>query len=288
MAFVVPSVLAVQQRAPPSANARASVVELGVQSASATRRVQRSHFEGQRVSHSFEVGPSFASAARRSAPWPAAMPHVHVQAVSAPPAGAPTLSTVGASPRKALEGVSVYDSNKNEYKVNDLWGEKQVIVLALMRHLGCPFCWEMASSLDKIRPELEAAGVKVALVSVGLPEKAPEFSANHGFPLDRLYMSPDRSIYDALGLYNGLGRTFFNAATGKALKSRGFESLRESTKNYKMIQPQSATDAFQQGGLFVLAGDGVVLEHRDEATGDHADFAAVREAALAAAAALAQ
>ncbi|PIA53572.1 hypothetical protein AQUCO_00900270v1 [Aquilegia coerulea] len=89
------------------------------------------------------------------------------------------------------------------------------------------------------------------------------------FPLDSLYCDPDRKAYDVLGLYYGLGRTFFNPASAKVFSR--FDALREAVKNYTIeATPDDRSSVLQQGGMFVFKGKQLLYSRKDEGTGDHA------------------
>ncbi|CAA0829082.1 Thioredoxin superfamily protein [Striga hermonthica] len=89
------------------------------------------------------------------------------------------------------------------------------------------------------------------------------------FPLDSLYCDPDRKAYDVLGLYYGLGRTFFNPASVKVFSR--FEDLKKAMKNYTIrATPDDRSSVLQQGGMFVFKGKQLLYARKDEGTGDHA------------------
>ncbi|MQM02977.1 hypothetical protein Taro_035745, partial [Colocasia esculenta] len=89
------------------------------------------------------------------------------------------------------------------------------------------------------------------------------------FPLDCLYADPDRKAYDALGLYYGLGRTFFNRASAKVFSR--IESLQKAMKNYTIsATPDDRSSVLQQGGMFIFKGKQLLYARKDEGTGDHA------------------
>lgn len=133
------------------------------------------------------------------------------------------------------------------------------------------------------------------VIGIGSPESAQEFASRLPFPLDSLYVNPDRSAYKALELYGdltgdeglffdpkvveGVRRLFFSKETGENLKARGTEGLRTATKNFKPLAPPEPRDSVQQGGLFVFRGRETLLAHKDEATGDHAGAETVLAAA---------
>eukprot|EP00898_Chlorokybus_atmophyticus_P007262 jgi/Chlat1/7537/Chrsp62S07031 len=160
-----------------------------------------------------------------------------------------------------LANVSVYRPDGSTVRVGELWDQQKVIAT---------FCWELASSLLKVKPLLDDAGVKLVVLSVGKPESAVTFCERVPFPTEHLYADPDKSVYDTLKLYRSLGRTFANPATPKALLQRGLKAVSEAAKNYTLIMPAQRDDAFQQGGMFIFEGQKVLFAHRDEGTADHA------------------
>lgn len=146
-----------------------------------------------------------------------------------------------------------------------------------------------------MKPSLDENGVRLMCVGIGSPDSAQEFASRVPFPVECLYVNPDRSAYKALALYGdltgeegmffdpnvveGVKRLFFNKKTGEALKSRGTEGLKSATKNFKPLAPPKPRDAVQQGGLYVFKGTTTLLAHKDEGTGDHARPDVVLEAA---------
>ncbi|KAI4963688.1 hypothetical protein ZWY2020_011196 [Hordeum vulgare] len=116
----------------------------------------------------------------------------------------------------------------------DLWDQNEgMAVVALLRHFGCPCCWELALTLKDYAAE--------------------RFD----------------SAYDLLGLYFGVGRTFFNPASVKVFSR--FDSLKEATKNYTIeATPDDRPSVLQQGGMFVFKGKELLYARKDEGTGDHA------------------
>ncbi|KAL0431470.1 UNVERIFIED_CONTAM: hypothetical protein Sradi_0773000 [Sesamum radiatum] len=134
-------------------------------------------------------------------------------------------------------------------------------VVALLRHFGCPCCWELAATLKESKGKFDSAGVKLIAVGVGTPDKAQLLAERLPFPLDSLYADPERKAYDVLGLYYGLGRTFFNPASTKVF-SRG-DALKKATKNYTIrATPDDRSSVLQQGGMLYLKGSNYYTQER--------------------------
>lgn len=181
-------------------------------------------------------------------------------------------STAGLSENisDALGEVKIFTAAGEPVMFKDLWDQNEgIAVVALLRHFGCVCCWELASALKESKPKFDAAGVKLIAVGVGTPNKARILAERLPFPLDSLYADPDRKAYNVLGLYYGIGRTFFNPASAKVFSR--FEDLQKSLKNYTLeATPDDKSSVLQQGGMFVFKGKQLLYARKDEGTGDHA------------------
>ncbi|KAG2316910.1 hypothetical protein Bca4012_067810 [Brassica carinata] len=168
-----------------------------------------------------------------------------------------------------LGDVSIFTASGQPVKFSDLLDQNDgVSAVVLLRHFGCVCCWELATALREAKPRFDAAGVKLVAVGVGTPDKARILATRLPFPMECLYADPERKAYDVLGLYYGLGRTFFNPAS-KKIFSR-FDELREATKNYTVkATPEDRSSVLQQGGTFVFRGKKLLYGRKDEGTGDH-------------------
>ncbi|KAB1998438.1 hypothetical protein ES319_D12G089500v1 [Gossypium barbadense] len=169
-----------------------------------------------------------------------------------------------------LGDVTIFTAADQPVFLKDLWDQNQgIAVVALLRHFGCPCCWELALGLEEAKARFESAGVKLIAIGVGTPNKARLLAERLPFPMDCLYADPNREAYDILGLYYGFGRTFFNPASTKVFSR--FESLQEAVKNYTIeATPDETSSVLQQGGMFVFKGKQLLYAHKDEGTGDHA------------------
>lgn len=169
-----------------------------------------------------------------------------------------------------LGDVSIFTAAGEAVMFKDLWDQDQgIAVVALLRHFGCPCCWELASALKESKSRFDSAGVKLIAVGVGAPNKAQILAERLPFPMDCLYADPDRKAYDFLDLYYGFGRTFFNPASAKVFSR--FDALQKAVKNYTIeATPDDRSGVLQQGGMFVFRGKELLYAWKDEGTGDHA------------------
>ncbi|KAI4381024.1 hypothetical protein MLD38_007142 [Melastoma candidum] len=169
-----------------------------------------------------------------------------------------------------LGEVTIFTAAGDPVLFRDLLGHTQgIAVVALLRHFGCVCCWELASSLRDVKARFDAAGVKLIAVGVGTPDKAQILAERLPFPMDCLYADPTRKAYDVLGLYFGLGRTFFNPASTKVFSR--FDAIQKALKNYTIsATPDDRSSVLQQGGMFIFKGKELLYARKDEGTGDHA------------------
>ncbi|XP_010484433.1 PREDICTED: thioredoxin-like protein AAED1, chloroplastic isoform X2 [Camelina sativa] len=153
-----------------------------------------------------------------------------------------------------LGDVSIFTASGQRVQFSDLWEQNDgIAAVVLLRHFGCVCCWELATALKEAKPRFDAAGVRLIAVDVGTPDKARILATR---------------AYDVLGLYYGLGRTFFNPASKKVFSR--FKEIREATKNYTIeATPEDRSSVLQQGGTFVFRGKKLLYGRKDEGTGDH-------------------
>jgi len=127
-----------------------------------------------------------------------------------------------------------------------------------------------------VKPRLDAANIKLLLVSIGTPERGKDFARETGFPQENLLADPENACYDTLGFYKGAQRTFFHPATPFSMRDRimngSTKDLQEILSRWKPWIPPKLDQGLQQGGLLCFDGTQSVFSHKDQATGAHADF----------------
>ncbi|KAG2441545.1 hypothetical protein HXX76_003166 [Chlamydomonas incerta] len=134
---------------------------------------------------------------------------------------------------------------------------------------GDVFCWEQAQSLLRARPQFEAAGYKLVVVSIGTPEGGRQFCSTLPFPPELLLLDPDYKLYGHLKCYEGF-KAMFSPKTWDAMKAREWNEFKALLDKYKMIAPKSMDSTAVMGGVFVLDNGKVLFEYRDEGPGVHA------------------
>lgn len=124
--------------------------------------------------------------------------------------------------------------------------------------------------MRRANPELQAAGLAVALIGMGTPEATVAFSREVAAPFPIL-ADPERRAYRAYGLIEAGASQFFQPAAGKAM----IGALLRGNRGDKPVG-----DVRQLGGAFVIDRDGTVRWGQPSTfAGDHASPAALIAAA---------
>eukprot|EP00741_Cyanophora_paradoxa_P022782 tig00021517_g22003.t1 len=144
----------------------------------------------------------------------------------------------------------------------------QRVVLTLLRRFGCLLCREGAADLSKIKPQLDAAGVR--MIAVAHEKLGYEDFAKGNYWAGELYFDEEKDLYKALGTQRSgwLGM----------LRPDVWQSIFRAKG--KEFDGNVDGDGWQLGGTFVLGPEGVIFAHRQAHFGDHPDPQAVLAAAL--------
>ena len=159
--------------------------------------------------------------------------------------------------------ILVLDADGNALQLSALW-QKKTLVLAFTRHFGCPPCKEMMDELHIVRPELEARGLTLAIVTQGTPDQAKRFCSDRAAGATCL-ADPDRQAYTAYGL--GRGSTYQTLLSPRIWTSN--RRLKQ-TKGFTPEPPPAGQDAFVMSATFIIGTDGRVrLPYYYEDIADH-------------------
>jgi len=126
-----------------------------------------------------------------------------------------------------------------------------------------------------------AAGVTLAIVSIGKPESGKELLQHLEVPDGEklLFVDPDNEAYDNLDLNRGVRLTFFSPATSWAFGRRVLDGKPMLTEELSAVlskwkdaiyAPPKMGQALYQGGAFLFSDDQTLYAHYDEATAAHA------------------
>ncbi len=131
-----------------------------------------------------------------------------------------------------------------------LW-EKQPLLLAFTRHLGCPQCKEMLFELRQAQAEIEKAGLKLAAITQGTPEQTAQFAAQYA-PDVLCLADPQRQAYRAYKLERGnLWQVVLSPQVWRGTR-------RAQEHGYRPEMPPPGQDVVQMSGVFIIGRDGLV------------------------------
>jgi peroxiredoxin len=157
----------------------------------------------------------------------------------------------------------VLDGDGRTIPLSALW-QRRTLVLAFTRHFGCPQCKEMMDELHNARPEMEARGLTLAIVTQGTPEQAKRFCADRA-PGATCLADPERRAYHAYGL--GRGTTYQTLLSPRIWTSNRRLKL---TKGFSPEPAPAGQDTFVMSGTFIIGTDGRVrLPYYYEDIADH-------------------
>lgn len=158
--------------------------------------------------------------------------------------------------------LTLMDSAGKEVRLSQLWSERPLL-LAFTRHFGCTQCKEMLRELVEGRDRIEAAGLRIAIVTQGTPQAAVEFGREYA-PGLHLLCDPERKAYTAFGLERGdLFQTFLNPKVWDAIS-------KARTRGYRVEVPPPGQDAMQMSGTFIISRSGrVELPYYYDHIADH-------------------
>jgi hypothetical protein len=171
-----------------------------------------------------------------------------------------------------LTDARVLDANGSKIRLGDLWEANDALV-AFVRHFGCAGCSEHVTELAYRSVELDALGVRCAVVGSGRPEHVAGFVARHGLePLHvPVYTDPSLHAFQEADLV----RSIWGAAGPRAM----WQLVRAWGRGH--ANGAILGDRYQQGGtLLVRRGGEILLYDRAEHLGDHAPVADAVDVAL--------
>ena len=147
--------------------------------------------------------------------------------------------------------LELLDANSCPVRLSSLW-KKQVLILALTRHFGCPQCKEMVDQLAAASPEIQAKNLSLALVTQGTPAEAKIFSEKRA-PGILCLSDPERTAYLAYGLERAsVWQTFLSLEVWRSNRRL------KRARGWNTELPPKGQDAMQMAGTFVIGMDGTI------------------------------
>lgn len=139
-------------------------------------------------------------------------------------------------------------------------------LVIFLRHTGCIFCRETLGDLKKLHAKIEATGVKLVLVHMGMPDEGEELAERYGLTGVDMVGDPLRELYQAFQLPQGSFIQLF----GPKVAARGFVA---ALKGH--MQGFFHGDALQLPGAFVVSHGAILRSYRHQHAGDRPDYLAL-------------
>lgn len=165
------------------------------------------------------------------------------------------------SPREAManalteDGTSLLDLSRR--------GPHLVVFL---RQSGCIFCRESLRELERQRASIEAAGVRIALVHMGMPDEGEALLAPYALDDVAVVSDPLRELYAAFQLSQGS----FGQLFGPRVLARTVAAMWRG-----LSQGPLHGDALQLPGAFVVSHGSILRAYRHAHAADRPDFVAL-------------
>lgn len=169
-----------------------------------------------------------------------------------------------------LEGIEVQRETGEKVLLTSLW-RSQVVVLKVLRRLGCPLCRYETRLLSELKPEFDA--LKIKFLAVGF-EKVGLYDFLSGCYWDwEVLVDAERAVYLALDLK----RMSVSAGLKDLVSSSTLAAIRAS--NRAGIYGDFQGDGFQLGGTFVVERETgkILYEYRQVGPGSYVSLKEVYE-----------
>ena len=142
--------------------------------------------------------------------------------------------------------------------------QRAPVLMAFLRHTGCPFCREAAADLAQERAMFESLGVRLALVHMGDDRLGKQFFESYGLADMPRVADPERTLYRAFKLRRGGLRQLFGIRVWRRAVSAALRGHWPGAFQ---------GDSFQMPGLFLIRNGEIVRTFRYETAADRPDYA---------------
>ena len=142
-------------------------------------------------------------------------------------------------------------------------GPRMVIFL---RDTGCIFCREALADMRTLRSAIEATGMSLVAVHMGMPDEGEALAERYGLQGVELIADPLRELYQAFQLQQGSFLQLF----GPRVIVRGIVATIRGH-----VQGWFVGDALQMPGAFVVSHGAILRAYRHVSAGDRPDYIAL-------------
>ncbi len=152
--------------------------------------------------------------------------------------------------------------SQNDETIADLSADRPLL-LVFLRHFGCTFCREAVCEIEKLRPQIEASGTRLAFVHLSTEERAKKFFKPHHFEDLPRFADPDGRLYEAFGLVRAKWRQYLNPQS----IARMFSAW---ARGNFVGAPDG--DVERMPGIFLIYREEIVKSFRHKLVSDRPDY----------------
>ncbi len=157
--------------------------------------------------------------------------------------------------------------SKNGWDLKSLSSEAPSLVIFL-RHLNCIYCRESLAELKRLRTQIEAEGVKIAVVHMGTESQAEDLLSLFGLSNVERFSDPERRLYRAFGLEcTSLGQ-LLAPASWMGMVRAGLKSQFIPGKKLKGM----VGDVLQMPGVSLLSDGNIVGDFKPQRADKRPDY----------------
>lgn len=149
--------------------------------------------------------------------------------------------------------------SKNGWDLKSLSREAPALVVFL-RHFNCIYCRESLAELKRLRSQIEAEGVQIAVVHMGTESQAEELLSFFDLSDVERFSDPEQKLYSAFGLERSTIGQLLTPASWMGLLRAGLKSPFIPGKRLKGI----VGDVMQMPGVFLVSNGSIVSDFKPE------------------------
>lgn len=97
---------------------------------------------------------------------------------------------------------TLLDAQSRKFQLKQLWKERPALIL-FWRHYGCSCGVDRAKRLINEYEDYLEAGVNIAIIGQGEPERAAAYAEKYNLPAIPILCDPEYEVYEAYGLVEG-------------------------------------------------------------------------------------
>lgn len=170
-------------------------------------------------------------------------------------------STFRGTPREAMAN-AVTNHGESLLQLSEV----EPLMLVFLRHSGCIFCRETLDDLHRLRAAIDATGVGLVIVHMGMPDEGEALIERYGLDGVDVISDPLRELYQAFHLQQGsFAQLFGLRAIVRAIVA--------TLKGH--MQGWFVNDALQMPGAFVVSHGAILRAYRHTSAGDRPDYLAL-------------